>query len=593
LRPTSPSTSPVLPLAFAMRPQAMLRALVLVGALNAASAQAQPAEMVAEQIAKAERQLHGAHYDSATATLDHAMTLAAADDGLRAKVNSKLGVLHIYQGDYSNALRCIQLALVHYEQVNDLKGMAECHNSEGSIYFGQRNYEMARQSYAKSVAVHEKGDDRRSLAISCNNLGGTLAKLGRPDKALALHEKSLHIWEEIGSGTGKGITQYLIGGCLMGMGRYADAYAVSLEAYATMEGASPRSRSRLEIGIQIGQILLRLGRAAEARKWCADVNREAAEIGSKQELQNSCLCLHDASMALNDSDAALRHYKCYVNMRDSIFGQEKTKELIRLELSYAYEKQHLADSLQHAGETQLQQERITRQNIGLISIGAMLLLAAALAFAIFHGKRKSDNLLLNILPASTARELKESGKAQARQFDHVTVLFTDFSRFTELSEQLSPDQLVHLLHTCFSEFDRICERNGLEKIKTIGDSYMAACGLPAPCADHAQRAVRAALEMRDFMARRDGGNKATASLQIRIGLHSGPVVAGIVGIRKFQYDIWGDTVNTASRMESSSEPGRVNISEATYQLVKDHFACTYRGEIEAKGKGKLGMYFLE
>ncbi|MBX7109143.1 MAG: AAA family ATPase [Chitinophagales bacterium] len=209
-------------------------------------------------------------------------------------------------------------------------------------------------------------------------------------------------------------------------------------------------------------------------------------------------------------------------------------------------------------------------------------------------KKKSDDLLLNILPAETADELKRKGFSKPRRFELVTVMFTDFVNFTGRSELVNPSELVDEINGYYSAFDNIIAKHGLEKIKTIGDSYMCAGGLPVENASNPYDTINAAIEIQQYVQQlgKERKQAGQAWFDCRIGVHSGPVVAGIVGIRKFAYDIWGDTVNIASRMEASGEPGKVNISGATYELVKDRFNCEPRGKIEAKNKGYIDMYFV-
>ena len=209
-------------------------------------------------------------------------------------------------------------------------------------------------------------------------------------------------------------------------------------------------------------------------------------------------------------------------------------------------------------------------------------------------KLKSERLLLNILPEKIARELKENGSTEPIQFGSVSVLFTDFEGFTKVAENLSPTELITELDSCFSYFDSLMERYNLEKLKTIGDSYMCAGGIPVANKTHPVDTVLAALEIRNLMeqVRTLKEGLGYPYWELRIGIHTGPLVAGVIGQKKFAYDVWGDTVNTASRMESSGTTGMVNISNSTYEKVKDFFEFEYRGKIKAKNKGEVDMYFV-
>jgi len=318
----------------------------------------------------------------------------------------------------------------------------------------------------------------------------------------------------------------------------------------------------------------------------------AVEIGFLENLQASHEMLAQIHEQEGDLALALRSANAYHAIKDSIFSVSRQTELFNLERKTAKAEQDKKDELALA---ELKKQKMVRN--AFISGFAILLMLSSVIFAqrnrIAREKRRSDNLLLNILPEEVADELKVKGSAEAKLIDNVTVLFTDFKGFTELSQKLTPKELVSEIDECFSAFDQIMKRHGVEKIKTIGDAYMAVGGLPTPNTTHALDVVRAALDISRFMNEYKERRIAEGRhyFEIRIGVHSGPVVAGVVGLNKFAYDVWGDTVNTAQRMESSSEAGRVNISETTHYYVKEHVACEHRGKIEAKGKGLIDMYF--
>jgi class 3 adenylate cyclase/Tfp pilus assembly protein PilF len=500
-----------------------------------------------------------------------------------ARSLNNMGVIYDVQGNYPQALNYYQRSLTIKEKLGDDKGVAQSLNNMGIIHKFQGNYSQALEYAQRSLAIRKETNDKKGISQSFNNIGSIYREQGSYATSLEYYKGSLAIKEELNDT--KGIAESLINIGLIHkyQGNYSKALEYAQRSLTIKEELTDRKGIAGAL-ITIGQIY----QLQERRQLALDHCKKGLELSETIDAllleREACNCLYTTYKGLGDSGSALEYHERMVALKDTIFNEENTKKLTRLEMQYEFDKKEA-----------VMNERSEKQKIGLIASGMGLLLLLALAFSVYSGKKKSDELLLNILPEETAKELKAKGHADAKLIDEVTVLFTDFKGFTALSEQLSPEELVQDLNECFSAFDRICEKYGIEKIKTIGDAYMAASGLPVPDADHASKVVQAAFEMRNFIEE-GKQRKIIAGLpyfEIRIGVHTGPVVAGIVGVKKFQYDIWGDTVNIASRMESSGEPGKVNISDATYKLVKDQFECTSRGEIEVKGKGLMKMWFVE
>ncbi len=288
------------------------------------------------------------------------------------------------------------------------------------------------------------------------------------------------------------------------------------------------------------------------------------------------------------------------------FKTEKSTMQIKAQKLELLEKEGLLTK----ADAEIERSRYQMGILGAIALG--ILAIAGLFFARYRDKKKStenlenknktiekerqrsDELLLNILPANIAQELKQEGKAKARRYEKATVLFTDFKNFTQIAEKLSPEELVNELDYCFKAFDSIISHYGIEKIKTIGDAYMCASGL-SEVSSNPSKMVKAALEIQEFLeeVKIERSAKGLPFFEARIGIHTGPVVAGVVGNKKFAYDIWGDTVNLAARMEQNCEPGGINISDVTYSDVRYEFDCQYRGKIAAKNKGEVEMYYVK
>jgi len=479
----------------------------------------------------------------------------------------------------------------------------------------------------------------RSWVYWYNNLSAVYLSLGRFEDTDSLTTGAL---QRLGQkepavrelGLNRGIAQASVGHMEEAMASFSDVYAYGLEAprpdlmesallnigtLHAMQGqlryadtsyqavlrsvrSSHNTRNAIEALQNLAGIASDNGHGARALHLLDSLIAIAGATEDLEVVSNATRNLAEVTLAHGNKDSAFYILRRHIALRDSVLGKERVRAVADMEVRYETEKKAKENLALRATNLEVELDRARVKRIRNV-LGLCLAFAITFGSVVFYQRnriarerKRSEELLLNILPEEVAAELKAKGEAEAVLIDQVTVLFTDFKGFTAMSEQVTPKDLVRDLNDCFSAFDRITEKYGIEKIKTIGDAYMAAGGLPVPNNTHAIDVINAALEMRDFIAA-GKARKAAAGLpyfEIRIGVHTGPVVAGIVGVKKFQYDIWGDTVNTASRMESSGEVGQVNISEATYALVKNEASFTFipRGKVQAKGKGELEMYFV-
>lgn len=505
--------------------------------------------------------------------------------------------------DYPNALENYLKALEIYERLGFVSKAAAVLNNIGSIYDSQRDFEQALNYYNRALNISREMGNKDFIANNLSNISIVYVERKEYEKALEYKRQALSLKKELQDQWGIGINTIQLAR-IYGEQGMLDSAIVLLR-----KGRSIFQELGDVVGLaksmaQLSSAHLILAKNEPLRKWqlietALAYNDTALVLYHKlRHLEFIAEAYSNRSeiyVEKGDLKAALADFKQSVVYKDSVFNLEKDKKIVQQSMQYEFDKKETQLRLEQ--EKKDQREQFIRTAILFVLCFSVFFLAVVWRQRnkISKEKARSEELLLNILPMEVAEELKIKGEAEAQLIERVTVLFTDFKGFTALSEKLTPKELVRDLHECFSAFDRICEKHGIEKIKTIGDAYMAAGGLPTPSSTHARDVVCAGLEMAEFikstsLQREKGG---TGFFEVRIGVHTGPVVAGIVGIKKFQYDIWGDTVNTASRMESLSEAGRVNVSSSTFEELEGQFVFEYRGEIEAKGKGKLGMYFVQ
>lgn len=578
--------------------------------------------------------------DSSVAVATTAKTLAERINyktGL-ALAYKNMGIGYYYQGNYKEAILSWQQAIEVYKGIGDKKGIANMLNNQGAIYFNQGDdaksleihlqslkmsegindtlrvltsltnvgtiylnksvtYKKALEYFLRSYKLSLAINDQYSIGTSTVNLGETYYKLGDDSTALFYLFQSKKACEG---------TEYLpytlnyIGKVYLKQKKYDEAIKIHKEAYGISKS--------LDLKLDQTQTLVGLAQAYYSKGNIEDAiatYKKSLEVGipmkAMTEIKDAYQGLAESYSKNTDYTNAFKYQNLLLAIKDTIYNTNTDKKLGTLQFTFDLEKKESQISLLNK-DKELQQQEIKRQKLvrnSFIGGFAVVLLFAGVflkqRIRISKEKKRSDELLLNILPEETAEELKATGAAKTKKLDMVSVLFTDFKNFTQASEILTPEELVAEINHCYSEFDRIITRHGIEKIKTIGDAYMCAGGLPVANNTHPFDVVAAGLEMVKFIEenKREREQKGQPFFELRLGIHSGPVVAGIVGIKKFAYDIWGDTVNTASRMESSGHVGKVNISGTTYELVKDKFTCVHRGKIEAKNKGFIDMYFVE
>ena len=461
-------------------------------------------------------------------------------------------------GNHANAMLYYHKAINTLRQTTDAVSLASTISNAGDEFLNIKMYDSALLYFAESGSLFEKANYKAGMAYNLGNIGMVYANINKNslaekniNQAIAMLEKLKDYYP---------ICVYLLSMC--------DIY---------------RDKGDEKTALTYANRSLRL----------------AMQYGLKDQVSAANLKLYQLYEKAGDPATALCYFKDHINYRDSVNNITTVQKMADLRTNYEVSRKQTEVDLLNK-QKQNQRRLTVASTVALLST---ILLAIGL-YRRYHFVKKtnalieqergrSDHLLLNILPEETAWELKNSGHVKAKRFESVTVMFTDFRNFTVYASQLSPEKLVQTVDFYFSRFDMIIESYGLEKIKTIGDAYMCAAGLPFPTPDHALNMVKAAMEIVAFVAQtRQSATPGDPCFDIRVGVHTGPVVAGVVGIKKFAYDIWGDTVNIAARLESNSETGRINISEHTYDLVKDQIACEYRGEIEAKNRGPLKMYFV-
>ncbi len=555
-------------------------------------------------------------------------TTASYMRGLAYSKNG-FGILWANLGDYAKGLDSFENAEELFSDLNDDKGVAFVQNNKGTIYESMGLYDKALAEYQSALGLYEALDLKEEIAVTANNLGSSNSEMGRFDAALGYFQQALSIHKEMGYEKEAATELNNIGDLYQKEDLIDDALNFYNQAMAIAEKIQdptlianvnlnlgylydnqkdyPKAVNYYEKALatftetqdfegevsalnNLGGVYADQNDPEKALTYHLQAYEKSSEAGFREGLKLSLKQLASDYQALDNYAEASHYLVLYTELTDALQEEDTAKAFANSEVLFDTEKK-TKELLKQKAEIA---ERIKERNRLLLIVGIIagsLILISFLLLWVAKERKKSEKLLLNILPKKVAHDLKKTGKTLPEKFESCTVYFSDIANFTTTSEHLDPVFLISELNDIFTSFDAIMEKYGCERIKTIGDAYMAVCGVPVPVEDHAFRMVNAAKEI--LISLNERNEKSDLKWRIRIGINTGQIVGGVVGVKKYIYDVFGDTINTASRMESNGEPMRINISKNTYEIVKGEYETTAREPIEVKGKGLQEMYFIE
>ena len=548
-------------------------------------------------------------YDKALEFNDLAMKYyeeIANKDGIAAILCNN-GIIYREKGDFDKALENYLKALKIDEQEKNKNGIASDYSNIGNIYFDQKLYDKAQEYDLKAVEIYEENGNQSSLAIAYGNIGNIYHEKNNLDTALGYYLRALKISEKLGNKENISVNLSNIAGIYANKGQYQKALDFNYKSLDISKLINKKQGIAVDLG-NIGDIYIKMSYYKDnlGEKILYNLNenqsksnllnaithiKEAAkiaeELGLKANLVGFYSNLSLAYKLLKDYKTSLYYHELYFDVNNGIINQKTKENIARIETRKSSIEKDSKIIIQNLELIKTRNERVA------LILGFIILLVVA--SIILSQRIRSERLLLNILPEKIAKRLKRKEYPIADHIDQVTVLFADIVNFTEISVILGADKTVSELNKIFIKLDELVEKNGMEKIKTIGDCYMAVAGIPNIVDNQYEKSANLAKEI--IKVFNNYKLKGGIEISFRIGLDCGEVTAGVIGVKKFIYDLWGDTVNTASRMEEYGEPGKIQVTERFKKELEINNTNNgnifeERGEIEIKGKGKMKTYFL-